>query len=113
MRTPAGTECIYYYEDFARGAKRQECRIAKRPGSIRWTPSDCARCTVPGILAANASPYLELRIRIERGALGIGRRVRVEAWCGEHGPIQCDPHTGCPQCNLDADRLLREAFKEE
>lgn len=111
MRTPAGTECAYYYEDFARGARRQECRIAKQPGSLKWIPSDCGRCPVPEILSANASPLLELRIRIGRGPVKLGRRVRAEAWCGEHGPLSCDPRTGCPECNAEADRLLRDAFK--
>lgn len=111
MKTPAGTECVYYYEDFGRGATRQECRILKHPRSLRWLPADCARCQVPAILAANASPCLELRIHIERGALGLGRRVRVEAWCGQHGPVIADPFTGCPECNAEADRLLRDAFK--
>lgn len=111
MQTPAGTECVYYYEDFGRGKQRQECRIPKAPRSLRWEPADCARCPVPGILAANASPYLELRIQIHRGPLGVGRRVTAEAWCTEHGPVIADPCIGCPACNAEADRLLRDAFK--
>ncbi|MRR12100.1 hypothetical protein EG835_06445 [bacterium] len=111
MRTPAGRECIYYYEDFGRGASRQECRILKHPRSQPWEPSDCSRCRLPQILAANANPHLEVRIHIERGILGLGRRVSVEAWCGLHGPVIDDPLTGCPECNAEADRLLRQAFK--
>src|SRR5688572_8219728 len=29
MRTPAGKECDFYYEDFHRGRELQECRIQK------------------------------------------------------------------------------------
>lgn len=112
MKTPAGTECAYYYEDFGRGASRQECRVSKQPHSLRWTPSDCARCPVPGILAANASPDLDIRITIHRGPLGIGRRVDAEVWCELHGPTITDPHVGCPECNAEADRLLRGALGE-
>lgn len=110
MITPAGAECAHYYEDFQRGASRQECRIPKHPRSAAWQPSDCARCEVPGILAANGSPHLELRLMIRAGMLGIGRRVEVEAWCALHGPIDQDPHIGCPQCNQEADALLKDAL---
>lgn len=111
MKTPAGTECIYYYEDFARGARRQICRVPKHPHSLRWEPTDCARCPVPGILASNSSPHLDIRIRIRRGTLGVGRRVDAEVWCSEHGPVITDAHVGCPECNAEADRLLRDAFE--
>ena len=30
MRTPANTECPYYYEDFYRGRSTQECRLVGR-----------------------------------------------------------------------------------
>lgn len=111
MKTPAGTECAYYYEDFNRGSERQVCRIPKHPGSLRWVPTDCMRCAVPAILAANSSPHLDLRIRIRRGPLGVGRRVEVEAWCALHGPCVGDPYAGCPECNAEADELLRDAFR--
>lgn len=110
MRTPAGKECRYYYEDFARGATRQECRITKKPGGLKWIPADCGRCAVPDILVANSSPALDLRIWIHRARVG-KRRVDVEAWCAEHGPVIEDPYAGCPVCNEAADELLRDAFK--
>lgn len=111
MRTPGGSECPHYYEDFARGAQRQQCRLAKKAGGLRWVPADCARCPVPAILSANASPHLDLRLHIHRGPFGVGRRVEVEAWCELHGPVIEDAHTGCPECNAEADRLLRDALK--
>lgn len=110
MITPAGAECTFYYEDFQRGASLQECRVQKHPRSADWQPSDCGRCAIPGILAANGSPYLDLRITIRTGLLGIGRRVDVEAWCTRHGLIVGDPHVGCPGCNAQADELLRDAL---
>lgn len=110
MITPAGAECAFYYEDFARGAHRRECRAVRGPRSAMWQPEDCARCAVPGILAANGSPHLELRITISAGVLGIGRRVHVDAWCALHGLIESDPRAGCPACNAEADELLRAAL---
>jgi len=108
--TPAGDECRYYYEDFARGASVQECRVAKAPGSALWTSAVCARCPVPGITAANGSPDLELRITIAQGKLKRTPRVSVEAWCRLHGPVISDPHVGCPECNAAADEILRGLF---
>jgi hypothetical protein len=111
VRTPAGAECAYYYEDFARGASRQECRAPRAANSGRWQPPFCGVCPVPGILAANSSPQLDLRVAMKRGPFGIGRRVEVEAWCVVHGPVIDDPHVGCPACNADADELLRDALE--
>lgn len=110
MITPAGAECAFYYEDFARGAERRECRAVRGRRSTAWQPGDCARCAVPGILTANGSPHLELRITIGVGILGVGRRVHVDAWCALHGLIETDPRVGCPACNAAADELLRAAL---
>ena len=111
MITPAGAECTYYYEDFARGASQQECRAPKTPRSAEWRHTDCRNCPVPAIVAANGSPYLELRVLIGGRKLRGGRRVTVEAWCSLHGPIEGDAHVGCAECNSEADDLLRRAFE--
>lgn len=99
MKTPAGQECRFYYEDYHRGRNVQECRlIGSASGAKRWHPRDCESCPVPGILWANASPDLELSADIIPGLLGLGRRVEVRAWCGKHDVVINDPHVGCPQC---------------
>ena len=37
MRTPAGSQCPYYFEDFHRGRNRQECRlIDQTPRGCKW-----------------------------------------------------------------------------
>lgn len=102
MRTPAGQECRHYYADFARGRSVQECRLAKaNPASQPWTPPICAQCPVPAILAANASPELELTLTIRSRFLGLGRRVDVHAECRKHRITLTDPAVGCPQCNAE------------
>ena len=102
MRTPAGKECPHYYEDFHRGRDIQECRLAKaNRASLAWQPSDCAKCPVPDILNANASPFMELNLTIKRGLLGFGRKLEVSAHCTRHDtPIE-DPYVGCPLENQD------------
>ncbi len=102
MKTPAGKECKFYYEDFNRGRNRQECRLIPRAaGAAGWRPGDCARCPVPDILWANASEHLELRAHIVNGFLGFGRHVRIAASCRKHNVEVRDPYAGCEQCARD------------
>jgi hypothetical protein len=115
MRTPAGKECPHYYEDFMRGRNVQECRlINKNPESLRWRPGDCAKCTVPEILQANASPDMELTLTIRGALLGFVRQVKIEARCLKHDLPIANPYIGCP---LDAEqndalRLFKDALEK-
>ncbi len=97
MRTPAGRECSYYYEDFNRGAEIARCRIRRSSGSATWGPRQCRRCPVPQIEAASGSSRLDLTLAVRRRPLGLAERFEVEAWCTEHGPI-ADPYVGCLEC---------------
>lgn len=100
MRTPAGSECRYYFQDFHRGKNVQECRLVKEnPASKRWRPADCAACPVPAILQANASPNLELSLTIGSRFFGLGRQLTVTARCRRHNSVIDDPFIGCPECN--------------
>jgi hypothetical protein len=115
MRTPAGKECKHYYQDFHRERRVQECRLNKEnPESVRWRPEDCARCPVPDILNANASPNLELTLTIKSGLLGFGRRVEVTVRCLKHHTTIQDPYIGCPQCNAERPGLdiFRRALED-
>ena len=117
MRTPAGKECHFFYEDFNRGRNIQECRLVnENPESMHWRPGDCSRCPIPDILNANASPDLQLVLAIKPGGiLGTGRKHEVTASCLKHQiPIE-DPFIGCPQCNAERPGidLFRQALDEE
>jgi hypothetical protein len=101
MRTPAGKECRYYYQDFHRGRNVQECRLIKEnPASMPWHPSDCAKCPVPEILKANASANLELTLTVKPRLL-VFRQLQVEASCIKHHTVIEDPFVGCPACNAE------------
>jgi hypothetical protein len=116
MRTPAGKECRYYYEDFFRGREVQECRlIQENPESMRWHPSDCARCPVPAILGANSSPDLALKLTVRPKLLGLGRKLDVTASCLKHHIDIEDPFVGCPKCNAERPGLdiFRQALGED
>jgi hypothetical protein len=115
MQTPAGKECPHYYEDFMRGRHVQECRLVKENSeSLRWRSSDCAKCPVPEILLANASPDMELTLTIRGALLGFVRQMKIEARCLKHDlPIE-NPYIGCP---LDAEendalRLFKDALEK-
>ncbi|NDJ79041.1 MAG: hypothetical protein GYB65_22550 [Chloroflexi bacterium] len=115
MRTPAGKECLHYYQDFHRGRSTQECRLVKdNPDSMPWRSRDCYKCPVPDILRANASDTMVLKLTIRPALLGFVRQYKVEAWCERHDiPIK-DPYVGCP---LDAEenpalQLFRDALED-
>jgi hypothetical protein len=100
VRTPAGTECPHYFEDFQRGRDRQECRLINRnPRSRPWKPELCRGCAVPGILRANACPNLVLQANVASGVLGLGRRVDVHAECLLSLGDVAEPQIGCGHCH--------------
>lgn len=100
MRTPAGTECSFYYADFHRGRQRQECRLVDRtPGGGRWAPDLCTRCRVPALRLANACTHLVLEARVQAGVLGLGRGVRITAACTKSGGPVAEPEVGCGMCH--------------
>ena len=100
MRTPAGTECPYYYEDYYRGRSTRECRlIGRNPHSERWQPELCTHCPVPAIRRANTCPNMVLEARVNRRWLGLVRRVEVYAVCTEHQTEVENPYVGCGHCH--------------
>ena len=99
MRTPAGTECRFYYEDFNRGREIQECRLLRHSsGSQAWTPDLCATCPVPRIAMANACPDMVLEARIGRRWL-VRKQVKVDAYCTRTRQRVQDPYVGCGHCH--------------
>ncbi len=114
MRTPAGRQCDFYYEDFHRGRNVQECRVPKGERSAPWKAEYCTKCPVPDILRANASPDLELELTIKPTLLGFGRKMQIDAWCKKHElPIE-DPYFGCKLCHAERPGLglFAEALEE-
>ena len=100
MRTPAGKECSFYYEDFHRGANTQTCRLIERNReSPPWSPGLCQNCPVPDVLRANACPHMALEAHVEKRLLGLRRQVVVEAVCTKYLESGFDPHIGCGHCH--------------
>ncbi len=109
MRTPAGFECKFFYGNYFRGRKQEECRlIGKAPGSGQWTPDLCKKCAVPGILSANACENLILDASVRRSLFGLIRKVEITAYCKFSQQDVKEPHIGCGQCHP-----LPTAFKDE
>ena len=101
MRTPAGTECKYFYGDYYRGHSKEECRLlsAAQPPQ-KWTPDLCKTCPVPGITRANACEYLMLNGKVVRSLLtGFQRRVQVMAYCHKTEMPVDNPYIGCGECH--------------
>jgi hypothetical protein len=99
MRTPAGIECKFYYEDFHRGRSKQECRLIQRsPDSEPWRPHLCETCPVPEILRTNACPNMVLEARVGRRWL-LFRQVKVKAYCLLSMEEVAEPRVGCGRCH--------------
>jgi hypothetical protein len=100
MRTPAGKECRYYYEDFYRGRSTQTCRLIERNReSPPWTPGLCQTCPVPDMLRANACTHLVLDAHVSKRLLGLVQRVEVTGWCSEYFLEVEHPAIGCGHCH--------------
>lgn len=106
MRTPAGNECPYFYGDYFRGKKQEECRLL--PGTSpdsRWHPFLCETCPVPAIAKANACEHQQLSAGVERRLLGLKRVVTIRAYCNKCACDVDDPHIGCGQCHPNLPRF--------
>jgi hypothetical protein len=112
MRTPAGAECRYYYEDFNRGRAIQECRlIQSNPRSAPWRPRLCQDCPVPAIQRANACPNMVLEAWVGRRWV-ILPQVRVRAWCKLTEREVAEPMVGCGHCQDARWNAIEEALNQ-
>jgi hypothetical protein len=98
MRTPAGFDCKFFYGNYFRGRKQEECRLIGN-SSGQWTPDLCKKCPVPGILRANACENLTLTAGVQRSFLGLIKNVRVSAYCTLSRQDVDEPYIGCGQCH--------------
>lgn len=96
MKTPAGSECKYFYGDYYRGRSREECRLL----GPAWVRSLCSTCPVPSIDRANACEFMRLRAEVTRPvAAAFQKRVKVNSFCEKTGRKDFDPHIGCGECH--------------
>lgn len=102
MRTPFGSECKFYYEDYHRGRNRQECRLAQQSGSKdNWSFRMCKSCALPRLQQANSCINLFLFGQAQKGLLGLGRRMNIYAHCSKDGAEVEEPEIGCGRCHTD------------
>lgn len=100
MRTPAGKECRYFYGDYYRGRKREECRLLEDTSPpLPWRPALCFTCPVPDILLANACEHMVLEPRLTRPFPFLKQQVDVSAHCQKTKRTGFDPHIGCGECH--------------
>jgi hypothetical protein len=100
MKTPAGTECSFFFGDYYRGKNREECRlIGNAPPPGRWTKDLCKTCPVPAIQRANSCSDMQLTAKVTRQLLGWIKRVEVKSYCIKTNRQVDDPHIGCGRCH--------------
>jgi hypothetical protein len=96
MKTPAGSECKYFYGDYYRGRDHEECRLL----GAAWKRDLCRTCLVPAIGLANACEFMQLHGEVTRPVTaGFQRRVKVTTFCEKTGRSGFDPHIGCGECH--------------
>jgi hypothetical protein len=99
MRTPSGRECKYFYGDYYRGRRREECALLKA-GAERWSADLCRTCPVPALTQANACEFLQLNAHVVRPlAAAFQRRVAVSAFCQKSLRAVPEPQIGCGECH--------------
>jgi hypothetical protein len=108
MKTPAGSECSFFYGDYHRGREIEECRLLKNSTPPqRWEPRLCFTCPVPGIQRANACEHMQLSAEVVRPFFVLPRKVKISAYCTKSNRAVSEPHIGCGECHD-----LPEIFKE-
>jgi hypothetical protein len=108
MKTPFGAECPYFFGDYYRGRSREECRLLPPAALNRWTSDLCRSCPVPGINRANACPNLSLSAQISSSFLGLGKRMKISAYCTLSKTDVREPEVGCGQCHPLPPEFLEE-----
>lgn len=107
MKVPTtGKECPYFYGDYHRGRQHEECRLIGH-SDPPWEIKYCKTCPVPDIVRANGCSNMILSGEISSGLLGMGRKVKVTAYCTKSHKEVEDPYIGCDQCHP-----ILDLFKE-
>ncbi len=100
MKTPAGTECAFFYGNYFRGRNLEECRlIGKARPPRHWTRDLCKTCPVPGILRANSCPNMKLTASVVSFVFRLFPRIKVSAFCTKSQETVQEPHIGCGECH--------------
>jgi hypothetical protein len=101
MRTPAGSECPYFYGNYHRGKDIEECRlIGNKPPPNNYTPDLCKTCPIPKYIQANSCPNLQYKAVVNNSILKRWRRVVISATCSKSNLVVKEPQIGCGQCHL-------------
>ncbi len=100
MRTPAGRECVYFYGDYYRGRKKEECRLLQSATPpLAWKPALCRSCPVPDIQLANSCEYMRLTPTLKRSLPFAKNQVAVHTYCTKTQRQGFDAHIGCGECH--------------
>jgi hypothetical protein len=100
MKTPAGTECVFFYGNYFRGKSEEECRLlGPNHAASKWTRDLCFSCPVPRIKLANSCKNMVLRATIHKKMFGMKRIVKVTAECTQSHKAVDVPEIGCGECH--------------
>ena len=107
MKTPAGSECPYFYGNYYRGREQEECRlIGDAPAPRNWHAGLCSKCPVPGIILANECPNMILHAEVRNLLFGLRKEIEVKAHCKKTNREVDVPEIGCGECHPIPDIFL-------
>ena len=100
MRTPAGTECQFFYGNYYRGREEEKCiLIGNTSPPHNWVPELCKNCPVPEILRANACENMVLHAKVKSVLFGLKKKVEISAFCTKTKQEVVEPRIGCGECH--------------
>jgi hypothetical protein len=100
MKTPAGSECRYFFGDYHRGRNREECRLLQAASPpLEWNEKLCFSCPVPAILRANSCEHLRLIPRLTRPFPLFPKEIQIDAYCVKTKQDVKEPQIGCGECH--------------
>ena len=98
MKTPAGSECSYFFGDYHRGKNIEECRLLK-DSNLEWKAYLCQKCPVPKIIQANSCKNMRFSPKLKSPLFFMKPLVEISTYCVK---CECDvkqPQIGCGQCH--------------
>ena len=98
MKTPTDKECKYFYGDYHRGRRNEECRLLE-PAGLNWSSTLCENCPVPSILLANSCENMEFTPNLTKPLFFMKKKLEVSAYCIKSKTKVDEPSVGCGQCH--------------
>jgi hypothetical protein len=108
MKTPAGTECEFFYGNYHRGQSSEECRLlGRKQKDQQWSRDLCFTCPIPRIQLANSCKNMIYHAVVRKKMFGFKRQVQISAYCSKNHIDVKTPEIGCGECHPIKDIFIQ------